>query len=133
MKISAEKYALTLSGLTDGKSKDGIKKVITDFLRVLISNNDLSKSDAIIAEMEKINDKKDGIVKASIVSANELENESIDAISEFIKSKTGAEKVKINQEKNKDLLGGVVIRYGDKIVDSSLRARVNELKKKMIK
>lgn len=133
MKISAEKYALTLSELTDGKSKDGIKKVITDFLRVLVANNDLSKSDAIIAEMEKINDKKDGIVKASIVSANELGNESIDAISEFIKSKTGAEKVKINQEKNKDLLGGVVIRYGDKIVDSSLRARVNELKKKMIK
>lgn len=130
MKISAEKYAQTLHDLTAGKdkNKNEIKKIIADFLKVLALNNDLAKADAIVAEMEKVDDEKNGIVKASIASANALSGETVNTISEFVKNKTGAEKIKISQEIKKDLIGGAVLRYGDKIVDFSLKSKLKELK-----
>jgi F-type H+-transporting ATPase subunit delta len=133
MKISAEKYAQTLYELTEEKSKDEIKKIIADFFRVLMSHNDLAKAEEIINELESISNKKEGIVDAKALSAIELSNDSVEIIKAFIKKKTGAGKVNITKEINKDLLGGTIIEYGDKILDLSLRARIKELKQKMIK
>lgn len=133
MKISAAKYAQTLFELTEGKEKNEIKKIINDFLKVLVVNNDFTKANEIINEFEKIIDKQEGIVRTKVLSANELEKESVNAISQFIKEKTDAKKIEIEQEIKKDLLGGVVIRFGDKVIDASLKAKLRELKNKLTK
>lgn len=133
MRISAKKYAQALFDSAEGKNKDEIKKIIGDFLKVLALNNDFAKADLIIEEYEKIKEKKDGIMRASIASAIKLENETIDFIRVFIKNKIGAKNIKINQEIKKELLGGVVIRYEDKVIDGSLKTRIRELKDKISK
>ena len=133
MKRSSKKYAIALLDLIDGKSKKEAENVIKEFVRVLALNNDLSKAQEIIEEYEKIADSKSNIIRAKVVSAKELENDSLKLISNFIKEVTEAEEVVLEKEVKKELIGGMVIRYGDKVIDYSLQTKIENLKTKLIK
>jgi len=133
MKISVEKYAQTLQELTEGKSREEAKKIVADFFRILTANNDLPKAEKIIEAYKIISDKVDGVISAKVSSAIELEKDAVDCVTKYIKRKTGAEKIRIEKEIDKKLLGGTVIEYGDKILDLSLKTRIRELKNKMSK
>ena len=61
-----------------------------------------------------------------MVSAYALDDAQINAISESISKKLG-KKIDINTEVDNDLIGGVIIRAGDSVVDVSLRGRLKEL------
>ena len=131
MKISTKKYAQALLDLTVQKDKKEVTKTIAEFVRVLVLNNHLSRAQEIINEFEKLADVKDNIVRAKVQSAKELESDSLDSISSFVKEVTKAEKVILEQEVRKDLLGGVIVRYGDRVIDFSLKNKVRELREKM--
>lgn len=93
MKRSSKKYAEALLDLTEGKSKKEIGDVIREFVRVLALNNGLSKAQEIIDEYERMADSKNNIVRAKVISAKELENDSFNLVSHFIKEVTKAEEV----------------------------------------
>jgi F-type H+-transporting ATPase subunit delta len=133
MKISTKQYAQAMFDLTAGQDKKEATKTIAEFVRVLVLNNHLSRAQEIINEFEKLTDAKDNVVRAKVQSAKELENDSLDSVSSFIKEVTRAEKVVLEQEVKKDLLGGVIVRYGDRVIDFSLRNKVRELREKMSK
>jgi len=133
MKISTKQYSQALFDLTAQKDKKEVTKTIAEFVRVLVLNNHLSRVQEIINEFKKLTDVKDNIVRAKVQSAKELENDSLDSVSSFVKEVTKAEKVVLEQEVKKDLLGGVIVRYGDRVIDFSLRNKVRELREKMSK
>jgi len=93
----------------------------------------LNKADKISAEFIKIWNEKYGIVEASATSANGLDKASIKLLENYIAELSGAKEVVLNEKIDKNILGGVVIRYGDRVVDGSLRTSLEELKNKMIK
>jgi len=133
MKINAKQYARSLYEAVQNKSDSQIKDVLKSFVKVLINNNDISKADKIIAEFSKIWNKKQGVVEAEVISAKELDNPIIRLMSDYIVKLLKAKEVIINKKIDKNLLGGVVIKYGDKILDNSMRIRLCELKNRMIK
>ena len=61
-----------------------------------------------------------------MISAYALDDAQINAISESI-SKRLSKKIDINTKEDIDLIGGVIIRVGDSVVDASLRGRLKEL------
>jgi F-type H+-transporting ATPase subunit delta len=132
MKISAKKYAQALFDLTAGKSKKEAGSTIKEFIRVLLVNNDFSKAEKIIDEFKNICDQKEGVIRAKVFSATELADNSLKLISKYLKEKTGAQKVALEKVVKKDLIGGLIVRYGDRVLDLSLKNRVKELKKKMV-
>ncbi|MCX6796796.1 MAG: ATP synthase F1 subunit delta [Candidatus Falkowbacteria bacterium] len=132
MKISAKKYAQALFDLTAGKSKKEAGSAIKEFIRVLLVNNDFSKAEKIIDEFKNICDQKEGVIRAKVFSATELADNSLKLISKYLKEKTGAQKVALEKVVKKDLIGGLIVRYGDRVLDLSLKNRVKELKKKMV-
>ena len=132
MKITPKQYAVALYESING-DKNKIKLVLNEFVKVLILNNDIIKAPKIILEFEKIWDKKKGIVTAEIISAGELEKSIIKLLNNYIKKVSEAEQVISRQAVDKNLLGGVVVKYGDKIIDASLRTRLVNLKEEMVK
>ena len=66
------------------------------------------------------------ISEVDVVTAYPLNENQIKKISESLSKRTG-NKIDINIEENKDLIGGVIIRVGDSVVDASLRGRLEEL------
>ena len=67
-----------------------------------------------------------GEVTADVVTAHELSDEQAQALTDQIKKVVGA-KVSINQTVDPSLLGGMVVRIGSRMVDSSLRTKLNKM------
>jgi len=133
MKITAKQYALSLYEAVDGQSAVKVKAVIEKFVKLLAGKNQLSKAEKIIAEFIKIWNDRHGIVEALAISAKGLDKEAVKLLKNYIVKLSGAKEVVLSQETNKDILGGVIIKYGDRVMDGSLRTSLEELKNRMIK
>lgn len=127
MKISAKQYAVTLYDLIEGKTEKEISDVLKNFFELLKKNNVLSKLDAILKEFSDIWNKNKGVVEATVTTAKELDRVNKKSIIEYIKKVTKASDVVLEEKVDKNVLGGVVLKYGDKIVDNSLKGRVESL------
>ena len=133
MNISIKQYAKTLYKLIDGKNKNEAGKMIEEFVAVLALNNDLGKIKKIIEEFGRIWNKEKGIIEAEVISSSELSNDIVNLLDGYILKLSGAKEVILSEKVDKSLLGGVIIRYGDKILDGSLKTKIHELKNNMVK
>ena len=131
MKIFAKQYAQSLHETVVDKSNNQIKDAINNFFDILVQNNDITKAEEIVKEFEKIWNMEHGIIEAEVVSAKELDNNIVKLLNGYIAELSGAKQVSLNQKINKDILGGVIIKFEDKILDGSLRAKLSGLKKEM--
>ncbi|MBI2459190.1 MAG: ATP synthase F1 subunit delta [Parcubacteria group bacterium] len=133
MKITPKQSALSLYEALEEKSAGQIKAVIKKFVELLARDNMLGASDKIIVQFVKIWHEKQGLVEAEAISANGLSQANIKLLENYIIKLAGAKTVSLNEKIDKNILGGVVIRYGDKILDASLKTQLEELKEKMVK
>ena len=127
MKISSKQYAVALYDLVEGKTKKEISVVLTNFSEFLRKNNALSKLDIILDEFNIVWNRENGVVEAIVTSARDLDKTNRKSIIEYIRNATEAKDVILEEAVDKNILGGVVVKYGDKIVDSSLKGRVESL------
>jgi ATP synthase F1 delta subunit len=132
-KISAKKYAEALYEMTIDKDQVELKIVVEDFVKTLARNNDLRKEARVIGYFCKILAENEGYLEAEVKTANKLEDEACKRVEGFIRENSGIKKIILKEEIDKSLLGGLVISYGDKVLDGSLRARLNDFKNTMIK
>ncbi len=133
MKITAKQYALSLYEAVDGKSSAQAKVMIAKLVELLAEKNLLAKADKIAGEFVKIWNEKHGIVEAEVVSAKELNKETIKLLKEYILKLSGAKEVLVSEKGDKGILGGVIIKYGDKILDGSLKTTLSDLKDNLVK
>ena len=75
--------------------------------------------------------KKIGVV--AVVSAVELSDEQKKRVEEKILQTTSFVSLEISYSVDEALLGGLKIRIGDRVVDSSIRSRLEELKRDLMK
>jgi len=132
MKITAKQYAKSLfESVKDADDKEA-KETTKRLVELLASNNQVSQLEKISDYFSSIWNKEKGIVKAEIISANKLDDEVIKLLNDYIVKLLGDKKADIKQKIDKKIKGGFIIRLGDKILDSSLSTRINELKKSLV-
>jgi len=133
MKITAKQFALSLYDAADGKTPVQVKAVIEKFVLLLAKKSQLAKAEKIIAEFLKIWNEKHGITEAKVLSAKKLSRETVKQLKDYIKKLSKANEVTMEEGVDENILGGVIIRYGDRILDGSLKTSLAELKNKMVK
>ena len=133
MKIKPKQFALSLFESIDGKTSAQAKAAIEKFVELLANKNMIAKADKIISEFVKIWNEKNGIIEAEVLSANDLDKANVKLIKNYIAELSGAKEVLISEKTDKNILGGMVIKYGDRVVDGSLRTQLADLKSKLIK
>lgn len=133
MKINSTQYAELLYEITDKDDRDQIGEAVKDFAQFIVNNNDSFKVSKVIRKFQEIWNEKNGIIEAEVESASQLDESIKQMLSEYILELSKAKKVVIKEKTDKELLGGVVIRYKDKILDGSLKTRLTELNQKMTK
>ena len=75
----------------------------------------------------QINSKKRGDVLADIISANELNDEQKNNIISQLKNLLG-DKLSLNFDVDKKIIGGLIVKVGSKMIDTSLANKINKLK-----
>jgi F-type H+-transporting ATPase subunit delta len=97
-----------------------------NFIRVLADNQRLLLLPEIVAIFEGLKAEAEKSVNVIVDSAFELSTAQQDKIVSSLKKRLGRE-IKLTCKINKELLGGVVIRAGDKVIDGSARTRLSEM------
>jgi F-type H+-transporting ATPase subunit delta len=87
--------------------------------------------EAIAHEYIVLNNEDNGIVSAKVVSSVELAKEYEAQIVSYIKKHSGAKEVKLEKVVDEDIIGGVIIRFGDYLLDNSISTQINNLKKEL--
>ncbi len=131
MKITNKKYAQALFESIQNKNEEEINIILKNFIELLIKKNALSKIDKIINEFNNIWNKKNKIIKATITTAKNFDESTFGSLKKYIKDLSGAEKLKIDRKIDENLISGTIIKYGDRILDNSLKTKINNLRIKM--
>lgn len=103
------------------------------FVTIIISKDRYKDIDAIldyfIAEVKQYK----GIGVATVTTAVPLRLEQRRKIEQRLLDTTSYKKMEMNYLLDKSLIGGMVIRIGDRVVDSSINTKLNELQKELLK
>lgn len=125
-KVSHKQLLDLLSGINGGKLSDSA----ANFIRVLIKSNRLKIAGQISELFEQKRSQAEGKLEVNVVSAFELDSEQSKRIAEAMGKRTG-KKVNISAVVDKSLIGGMIVRAGDSVIDASLRGRLTKLRNEL--
>ncbi len=127
MATALRAYARALYEAVDGQKKSEVKNLVTNFLQVLKEKNQLSKVNEIISELEKIDDLENHRLPVEVISATKLDEAVMKKLEKVLQKRTGAKEIIWEKKIDKQVLGGVILKFQDTILDLSLAARINAL------
>jgi F-type H+-transporting ATPase subunit delta len=97
-----------------------------NFVRVLAHNGRLELLPHIREQFEALKNEREGVLEAEVHSAFELSPAQVADLAQRLEKKTGR-KVRTKVHLDKDLIAGVRIVLGDKVIDGSARAQLGAL------
>ena len=110
-----------------------ISDELLGFLTIIISKDRYKEIDAIldyfIAQVKKYK----GIGIAAVTTAVPLRDEQRRAVEQKLLDTTEYRQMEMHYRVDESLVGGMVIRIGDRVVDSSIKTKLNELQKDLLK
>jgi F-type H+-transporting ATPase subunit delta len=121
-KLSAANVAGTLITVLSGKLSGDAE----NFVRVLAENRRLGVLGEIRAQFEALKHQREGVVEARVETAFPLDDAQLADLVARIEKHTGR-KVKASVSVDKELIGGVRVTIGDKVIDGSARAQLAAL------
>jgi len=101
------------------------------FLRALVNNRRQMLIPAIAAEYNDLVDRVEGRVHASVTVAREADDADRELIATRL-SKTLGKDVVPHFHVDRNILGGVIVRFGDTVMDGSVRRRLATLRTRML-
>ncbi|MDD2354149.1 MAG: ATP synthase F1 subunit delta [Patescibacteria group bacterium] len=129
MKISVLQYAQALKDLLADSEPTAAKKIIADFVALVAKNNDGHRFTEIVEQLQADIKKEEGELEVEIISARKLSAESQNIITNFLKKQSQLSKINIKETIDPEILGGFIIRYGDKIIDGSIKQNLINFKR----
>ena len=128
MKLTAQQYAQALFEAVSETAVKDHEMVLDRFVSILAQNGDLAKHPEIEREFQRLDNKKRGIKDAEVTLAKEAElNHSI--VEEL--NKVAGSKLNITKKVDEELIGGVVVRVDDALIDASVRGQLDNLNQQL--
>lgn len=104
----------------------GVDQTTKNFLGVLAENRRLGQLPAIIRAFRQLAARHRGETTAEVTSAHPLSDDQVAELKQQLRTRVGRE-VSVDLSVDPDLLGGLVVRIGSQMIDSSIRTRLNAL------
>lgn len=126
MKFNHKQYAQALHEALQETSPKDHDIVIENFIEILKQKGDLAEYEKIIAAYEDYDRDQRGITEVEVSTAGDAKiNKSlIDDLNKIV-----GKDIKIKEKVDNKLIGGVVIRAGDTLIDGSIKHHLDELHK----
>ncbi len=124
MKFTHQQYAQALyESLHDTNPKD-YDRIIENFIQVLKSNGELAEYETILEHYEQYDKEQRGIKDVEMTTAMQttVSKGLIDDLNKIVGSK-----IEVKQKIDQNLIGGVVLKVDDTLIDGSLRKKLQNL------
>jgi F-type H+-transporting ATPase subunit delta len=112
------------------RAVDGAEPSFMNFLEALLERHRMPAIFRIRSRYEELWDEENQLLPVAVTSAIELDEGTVASIGERIGESTGR-KVELSSSVDPDILGGIVLRVGNLILDASIRNRLNQLRKQV--
>jgi ATP synthase F1 delta subunit len=119
------------------EKKQGLERAVTgaapefmNFLEALIERHRMPAIFRIKARYEVLWEDERDLLRVEVTSAVELDKETVSSIGQRIGEQT-KRTVELSSKVDPDILGGIVLRVGNVILDASIRNRLEQLRKQV--
>ena len=123
--FDADSQLRALAAILD---KAGIKGLAANFLRVITTNRRLFAVRDMIRAYRVLAARHKGEVTAEVTVAEPLSDKNLDALRDALKSVTGGKEIDFDVKVEPAIIGGLIVKVGSRMVDSSLRTKLNAIK-----
>lgn len=113
-----------------GRVLEGADPVMLNFLALLIENHRVPVIFRIRQQYERLWEEQHGTLPVQITSAVELDPATAESLGRTIGERAGRT-VKLATRVDPDILGGVIVRVGNSILDASIRNRLEQLRRQV--
>lgn len=107
-----------------------LSRAVNTFVLFLFDNGRIGFVGNINDCFQKFADELKGVARASLLSATELSSEAIEKIRSALSKKTGKDII-LEVEQDPELIGGIVTRIGDLVLDGSVRTQLLNLRESL--
>ena len=128
-KINKEEKLKVVTEVFKGRVSDEL----LGFLTIVISKDRYQDIDEILDYFLTEVKKYKGIGVATVTTAVPLKEEQCKKIEKKLLDTTDYKSMEMHYKQDKTLIGGMVIRIGDRVVDSSISTKLNELQKELLR
>jgi F-type H+-transporting ATPase subunit delta len=115
-----------------GNLLDGADDAFSNFLELLVEKHRMPAIFRIRRELDSLWEEENQLLPVTITSAVALDSSTVEGIGKAIGEQTGR-KVELTTNVDPDVLGGIVLRVGNSILDASIRNRLEQLRRQVAK
>jgi ATP synthase F1 delta subunit len=121
------------------EKEEGLERAVSDtdpavlnFLKLLIEKHRMPVLFRIRAEYDRLWEEENKLLPVEITSAVELDESIAKQLGDRIQEQTGR-KVELSSRVEPDILGGIVVQVGNSVLDASVRNRLDQLRRQVVK
>jgi ATP synthase F1 delta subunit len=112
------------------RAVSGADPLIINFLKLLIENHRTPVIFRVRRAYDELWEQENQLLPVRVTSAVELDDKTVRQIGDRIAEQTGR-KVDLSSQVDPDILGGIVVRVGNSILDASIRNRLESLRRQV--
>jgi F-type H+-transporting ATPase subunit delta len=122
--FSAEEQMRALDAIL---AQAGITGIAANFLKLVTAKRRLFAILAMIRDFNLLNDARKGITRASVTIAEPLKPEHAEALRSALSDVAGGGEVEVAIKVEPSIIGGLIVKLGSRMVDSSLKTKLNSI------
>jgi len=112
------------------RAVEGADEIVANFLELLIDKHRMPVIFAIRRRLDVLWERENKVLPVQITSATQLDEQTVKRIGDRIGQETGRH-VELTAQVEPAILGGIVLRVGNQILDASIRARLDRLRRQV--
>ncbi len=116
-----------VTGLLKGIASPGLANLV----QLLLKRGRIDELPRVATEFRRLDDRRQNIIHATVTSAAALTPDEVRALSARLEQSTGG-RIVLATSVDAGLLGGLIVRVGDRLIDGSVRGRLERLRNQLI-
>ncbi|MDQ0257196.1 F-type H+-transporting ATPase subunit delta [Evansella vedderi] len=112
--------------------KGKVSEAVLNLLYILIDKKREEVLPSIVRDFKNLSNEAKGIAEATVYSAKKLSDDEKQAIAQVFAAKAGKQQLLIENVVDKDIIGGLKVRIGDRVYDGSVAQKLERLQQRMM-
>ena len=125
--LPIDQRSVAVAGLLQGIASDPVQNLV----QLLLRRGRIEELPRVVAEFRRLDDRRQGITHATVTSAAPLSPDEVRALTARLEQSAGG-RIALDTKVDESLLGGLVVRVGDRLIDGSVRGRLERLRNRLI-
>lgn len=126
--FSAEDQSRALKAVLD---RAGVTGLTANFLLLVASKRRLFAVRTMIRDYLALDDADRGVSRAHVTVAEPLADDQMEALKGSLAEATGGKTVELDMKVDPEIIGGIIVRLGSRMVDASIKTKLNAIRTRM--